>query len=143
MDFTGPMKYDTLVTSGITTEAISIQNNRIEALSTFSGFSIYATKIQRDMLYKKFLQLKEKWEVETLFVSSATDIINNGSYLAIISLGQEALSFIIKDFAKKDNHWFYALEVMTGKNPISEEHIGNIKLMKDDWINWAKENDII
>ena len=58
-------------------------------------------------------------------------------------MGDETIPFIFKDFEKNDNHWFFALEVITGKNPISPEHIGNIELMKKDWTEWAQENDLL
>jgi len=35
-------------------------------------------------------------------------------------------------------HWFIALQEITGENPIPPEHFGRIHQMAMDWIDWGR-----
>jgi hypothetical protein len=97
----------------------------------------------KDHVKKSFDLYNSVWKNETLFSSSISEIVNNSAYRAIIDLGKRALPYIFEDLKTSDNHWFYALESVTGQNPIRESHRGILPLMKQDWIQWAIENNII
>ncbi len=96
----------------------------------------------KELSNRDFDDYKSTWEEETIFSSSISEITNNTAYRTIIGLGQKVLPFIIDDLKKNDNHWFYALEALTGQNPIKENHKGIIPLMRDDWLKWAEDNNI-
>ena len=99
-------------------------------------------KGHKQELKERFDFYNSIWKSETSFSSSIAEITNNSAYRSIIGLGQEVVPFIIDDLKATDNHWFYALEVLTGQNPIKENHKGIVPLMKDDWMEWAKANDL-
>ncbi|NCX95623.1 MAG: hypothetical protein EBX41_04300 [Chitinophagia bacterium] len=94
-------------------------------------------------LEAKFLQYKEIWENETLLLSDTSKIISHPAYLNIIRLGSPVLPFILKDMEQTQNHWFFALQQITGENPVLKEHSGNIEEMINDWLNWANEKQIV
>lgn len=112
--------------------------NYSNAINTFRGHSIIMGNYYENREYKKFLKLKEKWEKETMFLSSSSAIYNNSSYIEIIALGEKSIPWIIRDLKKTNKHWFSALNQISGENPVPEEHYGIIPQMKEDWINWAK-----
>lgn len=85
-----------------------------------------------------FEQLATKWRNETKFLSSITDKALHPCYQRIIGLGPEAIPIILMDLRAKGGHWFWALESITGENPVLPEHYGDIKNMAHDWIEWGK-----
>lgn len=121
-------------------EARFLNANIQNAHFNFIGQSIFTQDMYKHYLQKRFDFLKAIWKSETIFVSNAHDIINNAAYRNIISLGRDILPFIFADLKVNDNHWFYALEIITGQNPIKAEHKGVVPLMKQDWIDWAEAN---
>jgi hypothetical protein len=126
---------------GLTTEASTLSINFSNAMDSYVGKSIVIQNKLETQEFKRFLILKEKWESETLFVSNGSLIISNSAYKNIINIGGMAIPWIFREMKKNDNHWFYALEKITGKNPIKNENIGIISKMKDDWLNWGENNN--
>jgi len=93
--------------------------------------------------YMFFCILSEKWKDETKYLSFTKDIYNSDSYKRIVKLGSSVLPFIFKELEKEPNHWFHALRTITNENPVKENSKGNVKLMSNDWITWAKQRAII
>lgn len=123
-------------------EAHFVRSNIENCHSLFVGQSVFIKELYKQQIKKRFDFYNSLWKNETMFSSSISEITNNSAYRYIIGLGQEALPLIIKDFKTNDNHWFYALEALTGQNPIKENHKGIISLMKSDWLEWAQENNV-
>lgn len=139
------LQYPTIEKSkpeAVSIEANSIRNNYITSHNTFIGASIYVKTSYVKSLKYQFDTLKSIWLNETLFSSSTTEINNNRAYRAIIDLGRDVIPFIIDDLRIMDNHWFYALEILAGVNPVKNENIGNIPAMKKDWLQWAEDNNL-
>ena len=128
---------------GVTEEANIMKINFSNAISSFAGTSVVVSEKMEKDNFKEFLKLRDKWKNETLFVSSGTEIVNNGAYLKIISKGQEVIPWIFRELQHANDHWFVALESLTGANPINPEHIGDILAMKEDWLNWGEEQGLL
>ncbi len=128
---------------GVTNEAIFSTISFSNALNDFVGHSLLISKKIENAKFKEFIKLKEEWNDETLFASSATEIISNSAYKKIISKGIEVLPWIMRDLIKTNDHWFYALEQITGENPINPLNIGIVEAMKKDWVEWSKDNNIL
>lgn len=124
---------------GVTQEANVLCINFSNAYNRYIGTSIIVSRKVEQTTFRKFVKLKNKWKYETLFSSSGTEIISNSAYQNIIDIGFMAVPWIIREMKKSDEHWFYALEKITGENPIKEGNIGKIDEMKKDWINWASK----
>ena len=127
------------ISSAVSIEAQYVTRNFQNSHASFIGQSIFASEMYKHQVKKKFEYLSGIWKAETMFSSSISEIVNNSSYRAIINLGEDALPLIIDDLKKTDTHWFYALESITGENPIKKEHRGVIPMMKVDWIEWATQ----
>jgi hypothetical protein len=85
-----------------------------------------------------FKQLATQWRNETKFLSSITDKVLHPCYQRIIGLGPDAIPIILLELRKRGEHWFWALESITGENPVLPEHYGDIENMAHDWIEWGK-----
>jgi hypothetical protein len=125
---------------GVSIEAQFIRQNIQTAHDLFMGQSVFIQEMYKKQLGKKFDLYSGIWKTETMFSSNSSEITNNSAYRSIIGLGKDIIPFIIEDLKQSENHWFYALELLTGENPIKSEHRGIINLMKSDWLNWAKKN---
>ncbi|GIL23791.1 MAG: hypothetical protein BroJett042_23040 [Bacteroidota bacterium] len=123
-------------------DAKFVSRNLHNSHMIFIGQSVFASQLYQNRLNRKFNLLKSVWENDTMFSSSITEITSHPAYHAVIKLGQEVLPLIIQDLQTTNNHWFYALEILTGENPIRPEHRGNVEQMKSDWVNWANRYNI-
>lgn len=91
----------------------------------------------------KFQLLAENWKEESRFYSFTKQSTELPSYQAIIEMGDSALPFIFKEMVNEPNHWFVALKKIVGENPVLPEHKGNLQLMTNDWLQWAKIKNYI
>ena len=128
-------------TTTFSQEAHCVTVQAIDTHAAFIGESVFIRELYRQNLKSKFDFYKSIWRAETIFSSSTSDIINNAAYRSIVGLGPEVLPFIFDDLRRTNAHWFYALESLTGQNPIPNEHRGIIPLMTKDWLRWADENN--
>lgn len=88
---------------------------------------------------KKFNQLKANWRETRDEVGSILEICTTPAYQQIIGMGQDAVPLILRELERELDHWFWALAAITGENPVQEKHRGQIKLMAQDWLTWAKK----
>ena len=130
-------------TTGVSIEAQFVRKNIALSHNSFIGNSVFIKEMYKQQLKKKFDTYSAIWRNETMFSSSITEITNNSAYRSIIGLGTEVIPLIIKDLEINENHWFSALEALTGENPIKKEHRGIVKFMKNDWLDWAYKNNQI
>ncbi len=74
-------------------------------------------------------------------MSSTTAKIANLNHLKIISLGPDVVPYILERMKIKPDHWFIALRVLTGCNPVKE----NSSFMEatEAWLNWGRSEDLI
>jgi hypothetical protein len=88
----------------------------------------------------KFKFLKKKWEDETIFMSSSSDIVMNFNYQMMIGMGPQALPFIRDELKVNAGHWFWALKAITGTDPVHEADRGNLPKMTRSWLDWLDKN---
>jgi hypothetical protein len=65
------------------------------------------------------------------------------SYQRIIGLGPDVIPYILKELEQNGGHWFWALQALTGENPVADEDAGRIRKMKEVWLNWGREKGYI
>lgn len=81
----------------------------------------------------------QRWQEETLPLSSISEISEHPSYQEIIMMGKRALPFLIqrlRDNREDPDFLFVALSKITGKNPVAEKDYGYMSKMADAWIKW-------
>ena len=94
-------------------------------------------------LEQRFLELAEKWEQDTAFVSSTTKRVMHPSYQSIIGMGREVVPMLLRDLQRNRRVWFWALNHITGANPVKPEDAGNIDKMTKAWLDWGKGHGLI
>lgn len=129
--------YHTL-SKGVSREALFVESNRKKTQDNFSRSSVTIKEVIVRSNKSYFEQLKINWLNETMFLSNSNEIYQNSNYQKIIGLGKKVIPLILEDWATTNNHWFHALSVITGVNPVKPEHRGRIKLMKKDWIDFIE-----
>jgi len=88
----------------------------------------------------RFRILAEKWKEQSRFFSFAQDRFRSEVYEEILKMGPDVLPFIVRDLEQSPGWWFHALKTLSGENPVPKEHQGNIHLMTQDWLQWAKRH---
>lgn len=91
----------------------------------------------------RFERLAEKWEQESAHMASPIEMAMLPSYQQIIGIGWQAVPLILEKLQEKPDHWFWALQAITGASPVSEESQGVLDLMAESWIQWGKYYEII
>ena len=87
-----------------------------------------------------FTVLNEAWKFVTRYESSATKIVSHPAYQLIIEMGEVMVPFILSEVSSGSNHWFYALQKITGHNPEDAGILDFDKLLTS-WMNWSDEQE--
>jgi hypothetical protein len=87
-----------------------------------------------------FRRLVNEWRSERGATSSTIEMVLCPAYQSIIGMGPTAIPLILAELAAEGDHpdhWFWALQAMTGANPVSDEDEGNLRRMSAAWLKWA------
>jgi hypothetical protein len=90
-----------------------------------------------------FASAASKWKDDTKFNSSMTSILLHPAYQRIIGLGPDVVPFVLRDLAETGAHWSWALQALTGENPVPAEHEGRPRLMAQAWFQWGRDKNLI
>ena len=96
----------------------------------------------RKFVAERFTELASQWKAERRSTSSVARMTSHPAYQKIIDLGVEAVSPILKELAVRPDHWFIALNRITGVDPVPEQQRGKLEGMVHAWIAWGKERGI-
>jgi len=104
----------------------------------------YFIPVSRESIpYIRFYRLKEKWEAETAFLSSVSDIVMHPAYQQIIGMGLVSVPLILREMSIKHGQWFWALKSITNEDPVKPRYRGIVAEMSKAWLQWGKENGYI
>ena len=78
-------------------------------------------------LEERFRQLAAQWKQESLFLSSTTAMADLPSYQKIIALGPPVVPLLLRELERDPDHWFWALKVLTGANPVPADQRGDVR----------------
>lgn len=90
-------------------------------------------------LRARFDQLVAHWKAESLYLSNSARMARLESYQEIIAFGAAAVPLILAELQRQPDHWFKALETITGEDPVPSEARGKVGEMADAWIAWGKQ----
>lgn len=119
-----------------------------ESAAVSKAFEIFLNEyfipVSRESIpFIRFHRLKEKWEAETAFFSSVSDIVMHPAYQQIIGMGPAAIPFILREMSVKQGQWFWALKSITNEDPVKSEHRGIVAEMSRAWLQWGKKRGFI
>lgn len=100
-------------------------------------------KIQQNLLELRFIELRDEWWQDIRVSSSLSDAVNHQAYREIISMGPKVVPIILRELQRRPNHWFYALSLITGEDPVKEEDWGRLVKMTEAWLEWGRERGLV
>lgn len=92
---------------------------------------------------ERFEQLADRWRLDRGPTSSITELAMHSAYQEIIGMGPAAIPFLLSELAKEPDHWFWALRCITGVDPVSDEHRGNLREMTRCWLDWGRQKGLV
>ena len=93
-------------------------------------------------LDKRFTDLAAQWKRERGPHSSSARLAEHPAYQQIIDLGPEVVPLLLRELDHQPDHWFRALQALTGVNPVPAESRGNLKAMAAAWLAWGREQGL-
>lgn len=90
-----------------------------------------------------FRELRDEWKSRTRHLSNTAQISLIFPYQRIIGLGPQVVPLILAEMDREPDHWFWALEAITGENPVTSAEAGNIEASTQAWLRWGKENGLM
>jgi hypothetical protein len=98
---------------------------------------------RRGSLEEEFGRLAAKWREDTEYQSSVTRIAMHPAYQRIIGMGADAVPLILRDLEETQSQWFWALQAITGEDPVRPEDRGYVDRMISDWIRWGYRRRVL
>jgi hypothetical protein len=83
----------------------------------------------------------EQWRHDTQFLSSVTQMANHPAYQRIIEMGRPAVPLILRELEQRPDHWFWALNAITGEDPVRAGDAFDEAV--EAWLRWGKEQGYI
>lgn len=93
---------------------------------------------RRGNVVERFATLAEAWRERCNFVSSSTEMLMDPAYLEIIGLGEEVVPVLLAELRDNPDHWAWALQAITGANPVPVSDYGNIVRTSEAWVKWGR-----
>ena len=88
----------------------------------------------------EFYSLVHEWKRDTQFVYTLDELVMHPAYQRIIGMGEKAIPMLLRELDEHPDHWFWALEAITGAHPVFPSQQGKIDEMAKEWLHWAEEN---
>ncbi len=94
-------------------------------------------------IQERFRELKESWKSKTRHLSNTAQISLAFPYQMIIGMGPQVIPLILSELENEPDHWFWALEAITGENPVTKNEAGDMEASVQAWILWGKKNGLL
>lgn len=96
-----------------------------------------------DISEAKFNELADRWDRETVNLSSVHEICRHEAYQQMVKTGKAGIQFAINRL-KTNNEKTFDMTILlcdlTGISPWPKKDNGRVKKMAAAWLRWAKEN---
>lgn len=93
--------------------------------------------------FAEFQRLTDEWRKDTRGLSMSHQIAMNPAYQQIIGMGHAVLPYILRELQQRLDHWFWALAMITRASPVPADEAGNLRLMRDRWLEWGRQHGLI
>lgn len=96
-----------------------------------------------ETLRSEFESLSQEWHRDTDGYSSIQRKISHPAYLKVLSKGSIVVPLILRELSERPGHWFVALELLTGDNPVCPEKNGDMIHATKQWLAYGHQNKLI
>ena len=86
-----------------------------------------------------FDKLADEWQHNRPRGTDIEQMTEHPAYQRIIAMGEPAVPWLLQRLAEKPDHWFVALNAITGARPVPSESRGRVKEMTQAWLNWGHQ----
>src|SRR6266567_2617112 len=90
-----------------------------------------------------FQRLVCEWKEKSRYLSNNAQMALLRPYQRIIGMGMPAVPLILEELRREPDQWFWALEAITGQNPVGAEAAGKVPLMAQTWIEWGRRQGLL
>jgi hypothetical protein len=97
-----------------------------------------STSLDETELQERFQQFRDDWKAKSRYSSNSAQIAMLWPYQQIIGMGTPAVPLILAELKREADHWFWALEAITGENPVPIEAAGKVADTAAAWIEWGQ-----
>ena len=92
---------------------------------------------------ERFEQMKNDWKEQSRYLSNTAQMAMLWPYQRIIGMGTTAVPLILAELQREADHWFWALEAITGENPVPAETAGDVHAAADAWLHWGRQRGLV
>ena len=90
-----------------------------------------------------FRQLADRWEEDTTYLSSFHQMAQRPAYREILEMGLSAVPLMLDRMKERGGHWLSALPAITAADPVPPRQRGNVRAMKEAWLEWSRSNGYV
>ena len=94
-------------------------------------------------LQQEFQRLAAEWKDRAKYLSNTYQIALLKPYQRIIGLGRPVVPLILEELRREPRQWFWALESITGEDPVPPDAQGDVQRMADAWADWGRKQGLI
>jgi hypothetical protein len=92
---------------------------------------------------ERFQRLASEWKEQSRYLSNTAQMAMLKPYQRIIGMGWPVVPLILEELQREPDQWFWALEAITGDNPVPPEAAGRVRLMAKAWIEWGTRQGLL
>ena len=108
-----------------------------------SGTATFQPTLTPEELREQFEALAADWKEQSKYLSFTDRMAMLRPYQRIIGLGRPVVPLILEDLQREPDFWFWALEAITGENPVPPGTNGDVRKMREAWLEWGRRNRLI
>lgn len=112
----------------------------VESMITRSTELPLGTSPGEDAKRAKFAALAKQWKAARGPESTIARLSMHPAYQQIIGMGDTAVPLILAELEARPDHWFWALNAITGADPVPEADRGVMGKMTEAWLKWGVEH---
>lgn len=87
-----------------------------------------------------FRALAALWRRDTFNISSTSRMAMHPAYQRVIGMGSVAVPLILRELQGRPDWWFWALQAITGVDPVPPSWRGSLREMAAAWLAWGQEH---
>jgi hypothetical protein len=84
-----------------------------------------------------------KAEMRSSASSSFMRMIVSPHYQRIIGMGLPVVPLLLAELEVRPDHWGWALEMITGENPVPPEAEGKLRMIAQAWVDWGRVRRLV
>lgn len=104
---------------------------------------VFTVAVPTEELLTEFHFLATEWKRQSRLLSNGIQKAMLQPYQRIIGMGRPVVPLILEDLQREPAHWFWALESITGENPVPEAERGSVPKSVEAWLNWGRQHRLL